>query len=634
MKIFLRLFRYVFRYKKALFFSILLGFLTSSLNIGNIFAFKPILEVMFGVEFKKSDKDSAEPAKEKEKKKESKNPIVRAIENKVKPWRQALDARMDQVNNWALKNKMKALYIIGILVALSSLLKGVLGYLSDYLMIYLGMSLVKDLRQEVHDHILNMDLTFFGNRSTGQLLSHSQSDVAALNNAITSIMDIGIQSPLTIVLTLVLMYYLSPELTLYSLVVVPFVAIFIATFGRRIRKISKQAQKRIADVMDVQQETYNGIRVVKAFGMEEFESRRFQVTNEKAYQSHRRRQAVKKLISPLMEFLGAIAAVIVLLAGGHLILREKVLTGTDFFVFLFAISRLYRPIKDLSGIHLQIQSGLAGAERVFELLDTQSTLKEKPDAIPMPRLKDKIAFQNVSFHYGKDPRYALKNMTIEIPKGKVIALVGRNGAGKTTFANLLCRLYDVSEGSITLDGKDIRDFTIKSLRERIAIVTQETILFNDTIRNNIAYGRKDIPLEQVMDAGQKAFADEFIRQLPGAYDAPVGQQGSRLSGGQKQRLSIARAILKNPDILIFDEATSSIDSEGETQIQQAMKNLIQGRTTIIIAHRLSTVKMANEILVLDDGILIERGTHEELLNQHGLYTKLCNLQGIFVDTMG
>ena len=612
--------------------SILLGILTSSLNIGNIFAFKPILEVMFGVEIKKSDNDTIEASTKKQK--ESKNPLVRAIENKVRPLREILDVKLNQINQWALKNKMKALSIIGVIVALSALLKGVMGYLSDYLMIYLGMSLVKDLRQEVHDHILNMDLTFFGNRSTGQLLARSQSDVGALNNAITSIMDIGIQSPLTIILTLLVMYYLSPDLTLYSLVVVPFVAFFIATFGRRIRRISKQAQKRIADVMDVMQETYNGIRVVKAFGMEEFESRRFREINEKAYQSHLHRQAVKKMISPLMELLGVIAAVTVLLAGGYLILREKVLTSADFFVFLLAIYQLYRPIKDLSGIHLQIQSGLAGAERVFEILDTESRLKEKPDAIAMPQLQDKISFQDVSFHYGKDSRYALKNITIDIPRGKVIALVGRNGAGKTTFANLLCRFYDVSEGCIAMDGKDIRDFTIKSLRERIAIITQETILFNDTVRNNIAYGRKDIPSDQVMDAGQKAYADEFIKQLPKGYDTPIGQQGCRLSGGQRQRLAIARALLKNPDILIFDEATSSIDSEGETQIQEAMKNLIQGRTTIIIAHRLSTVKMADEILVMDDGALIERGTHEQLLNLQGLYARLCHLQGIFVDTTG
>jgi subfamily B ATP-binding cassette protein MsbA len=631
MKIFLRLFRYVLRYKQYLFLSIALGFVTSSLNIFNIFAFQPILEVMFTSEAEIKAKAAARETEEKKEEKKVKLPIIRTIETKIKPYRDAIDRRMDELTQWALQNKMKAIYLIAIIVAISALFKSVTAYASDFLMIYMGLSLIRDIRQEVHDHILKMDLTFFAKRTTGQLLSRSSNDVAALNSSIISLMDVGIQSPLTIILTLLLMYYLSPQLTVYAFFLVPLAIVFIAMFGRRIRRISKQAQKRIADVLDVMQETYNAIRVVKAFGMEEFESNRFRTVNEKANKTYLKRQAVKKIISPLMELLGVMAAVLVLMAGAHLIIREHILTGTKFFIFIFASSRLYRPIKDLSGIHLEIQSGLAGAERVFEILDTRQNLKDKPDALPLPPVKDKISFNNVSFHYENSPHHALQNITVDIRKGSVMALVGRSGAGKTTFANLLCRFYDPTEGSITVDGMNLRDVTLQSLRDRIAIVTQETILFNETIRNNIAYGRKDIPIEAIIDAAQKAYADEFIRNLPEGYDTSIGQQGGRLSGGQRQRIAIARAILKNPDILVFDEATSSLDSEAEQKIQQAMQNLIKGRTTLIIAHRLSTVKMADEILVLDAGGLIEHGAHEELLKQNGEYAKLCHFQGIFID---
>jgi subfamily B ATP-binding cassette protein MsbA len=631
MKIFLRLFRYVLRYKRYLFLSIILGFLTSSLNIFNIFAFQPILEVMFTSETEIKAKAAEKETEENKEEKKVKLPIVRTIEKKIKPYRDALDDRMEELTEWAIHNKMKAIYLIAIIVLASALLKSLTAYGSDFLMIYMGLSLIRDIRQEVHDHILKMDLTFFAKRTTGQLLSRSSNDVAALNSSIISLVDVGIQSPLTIILTLLLMYYLSPNLTIYAFFLVPVAIIFIATFGRRIRKISKQAQKRIADVLDVMQETYNAIRVVKAFGMEEFESKRFRNVNERANKTYLKRQAVKKIISPLMEFLGVAAAVLVPMAGAHLIIRENILTGTKFFIFLFAASRLYRPIKDLSGIHLEIQSGLAGAERVFEILDTRQNLTEKPGAAPLSPVKDRISFNQVSFHYENSSYHALEEITIDIPRGSVFALVGRSGAGKTTFANLLCRFYDPTSGGIAIDGKDLRDVTLQSLRDRIAIVTQETILFNDTIKNNIAYGRKDIPIESIIDAAQKAYADEFILNLPQGYDTPIGQQGGRLSGGQRQRIAIARAILKNPDILVFDEATSSLDSEAEQKIQQAMQNLIKGRTTLIIAHRLSTVKMADRILVLDSGKLIEQGNHEELLKQNGEYAKLCHLQGIFID---
>ncbi|HOE63392.1 MAG TPA: ABC transporter ATP-binding protein [Candidatus Sumerlaeota bacterium] len=603
--------------------SIALGLTASSMNILSIFAFQPVLEVIFT--------GKAATAEKIRKEKFSEIPVLGKVEKKIQPLRAAVDEKMEQLTIWAMDHKMKAIYIIGIIVAIAGLLKGFATYISDYLMTYTGISIVTDLREEIHRHIIHMDLPFFSEKTTGELMARSSNDITTMNTAITSVMDVGIQSPISIAMILSFMYYQSPELTIYSILIAPFVAGVVALTGKKIRKVSKKAQESIADVMDVMQETYNGIRVVKAFGMEDFESARFQKSNKKAYRTYLKRQAIRKITSPLMEFLGTLAIISVLFAGAHLILREQTLTGAKFFLFIVALSRLYRPVKDLGHIHIEIQQGMAGAERVFEILDTRRVLEEKPDAIPMPFLEKGILFKDVNFRYSPDGRNVLENINLEIPRGNVTAIVGRSGAGKTSFANLLCRFYDPNEGAVLMDGKDLRDFTLQSLRDRIAIVTQDTILFNDTVRNNIAYGRTDIPLESVIEAAEKAYAHEFIEKMPQGYDTDIGQQGSKLSGGQRQRLAIARAILKNPDILVFDEATSALDSEAEQKIQQAMQNLIKGRTTLIIAHRLSTVKMADEIIVLDDGKIVERGAHEELLHADGHYAQLSRLQGIFVD---
>ncbi|HQH11374.1 MAG TPA: ABC transporter ATP-binding protein [Candidatus Sumerlaeota bacterium] len=603
--------------------SIALGLTASSMNILSIFAFQPVLEVIFT--------GKAATAEKIRKEKFSEIPVLGKVEKKIQPLRAAVDEKMEQLTIWAMDHKMKAIYIIGIIVAIAGLLKGFATYISDYLMTYTGISIVTDLREEIHRHIIHMDLPFFSEKTTGELMARSSNDITTMNTAITSVMDVGIQSPISIAMILSFMYYQSPELTIYSILIAPFVAGVVALTGKKIRKVSKKAQESIADVMDVMQETYNGIRVVKAFGMEDFESARFQKSNKKAYRTYLKRQAIRKITSPLMEFLGTLAIISVLFAGAHLILREQTLTGAKFFLFIVALSRLYRPVKDLGHIHIEIQQGMAGAERVFEILDTRRVLEEKPDAIPMPFLEKGILFKDVNFRYSPDGRNVLENINLEIPRGNVTAIVGRSGAGKTSFANLLCRFYDPNEGAVLMDGKDLRDFTLQSLRDRIAIVTQDTILFNDTVRNNIAYGRTDIPLESVIEAAEKAYAHEFIEKMPQGYDTDIGQQGSKLSGGQRQRLAIARAILKNPDILVFDEATSALDSEAEQKIQQAMQNLIKGRTTLIIAHRLSTVKMADEIIVLDDGKIVERGAHEELLRADGHYAQLSRLQGIFVD---
>ncbi len=631
MKSFVRLFRYILRYKTSLIGSICFGFVASFLNVFNIMAFQPLLKVMLAPEGETITLSSLKEDRSAEESLKMKIPFIRWFKEKIRPYRDMLNDKLDKITLWSVNHKMKTIYIIGLIVAVSGLFRGLATYGSDFLMIKVGMSLMRDLRQQLHDHILRMDLPFFGDLSTGQLMARTSSDITTLNQGITSVMDVGIQSPLTIIMILFLLVYISPELFFYSLLAMPFVAFATAYFGKRVRRVSRKAQEDTADVMDIMQETYEGIRVVKAFGTEDYESQRLKVSNDRAYRSYMKRQAIRKMVSPLMEYLGILAAVAVLMVGAHLIIREKTLKIEDFIIFLVAVSRLYRPIKEFGKIHMQVQMGMAGADRVFEIMDTKATLKEAPDAVPMPRIREGVVFENVGFSYSSKRETALQDINLTIPQGRVFALVGLSGAGKTTFANLLCRFYDPTAGRVLIDGKDLRQFSIKSLRERIAIVTQEIILFNESIKNNIAYGRPDTPFEEVEQAARLAYAHDFIMQLPEGYETQIGQHGSKLSGGQRQRLSIARAILKNPDILVFDEATSSLDSEAEEQIHPAMENLIRGRITLLIAHRLSTVMMANQIIVLENGRIAEHGTHDHLLSTGGHYAKLCRKQGIFLD---
>jgi len=407
------------------------------------------------------------------------------------------------------------------------------------------------------------------------------------------------------------------------MVIFPLAVVPIIKFGRRLRQISSRRQVSMSNINTILQETLVGNRIVKAFGREDYEVKRFSLENQRYFRLYMKQVMARALSSPVMEILGGIGMAAIIWYGGYNVIKGYSTPGT-FFSFLTALLMLYAPIKSLSNINNSVQEGLAAASRVFDILDLTPTIRNRPDAITLPTISRELVFDKVSFAY--EDRPVLQNVSLEVRRGEMVALVGPSGAGKTTLVNLVPRFYEVTSGSISIDGHDLRDVTIESLRAQIGMVTQQTILFNNTVRHNIAYGRFDSTETEIIRAAQAANAWDFIQALPQGLDTLIGEQGIMLSGGERQRLAIARALLKDPPILILDEATSALDSEAERAVQQALDNLIQCRTTLVIAHRLSTIRQADRIVVLNDGQVVEVGRHEELLERNGLYRKLYNLQ--------
>jgi subfamily B ATP-binding cassette protein MsbA len=464
---------------------------------------------------------------------------------------------------------------------------------------------------------------FFDKETTGVLMSRLIYDVMLLQESVTRVVTSIFKDSFTIVGLTFVIFYREWRLALMAMVVVPLAAVFIVRFGRRLRRLSAQSQTAMARVSTILQENFTGQRIVKAFAREDFESSRFAQANQDFLKVRLRHTAVREMSSPVMELLGSFGMAAIIGYGGYNVIQGTSTPGT-FFSFLAALLMLYAPIKGLSGTHNNIQEGLAAAERVFSLLDTPPAIQDRPSATPLPPLSKEILYEGVWFAY--DERQALEDVNLTVRRGEMVALVGPSGAGKTTLLSLLPRFYEVSRGGIRIDGRDIRDLTLKSLREQIGVVTQQTILFNDTVRYNVAYGRLEATEAEIWAALRAAHAETFVRALPQGLDTVIGEQGVRLSGGERQRLAIARALLKDPPILILDEATSSLDSESEREVQLALDRLIEGRTTLVIAHRLSTVRNAHRIVVLDGGRLVEMGSHAELLAQEGLYRRLYEMQ--------
>jgi len=413
------------------------------------------------------------------------------------------------------------------------------------------------------------------------------------------------------------------KLAIIALIIFPIAIFPIKEFGKRLRKYSRKSLQRIGSITTFLHETISGNRIVKAFNMEEYEKRRFAEENERYFKINLKRVKIRAFSHPLMELLGGIGIAVIIWVGGYSVIRGEVTPGT-FFSFMAAIFMLYAPIRELNKLNLEIQEGLAAAVRVYELLDTVSDIKEEEGAMPLSLISKGVTFQNVSFKY--DEEIVLKDISLYVKAGEVIALVGMSGAGKTSLVNLLPRFYDVERGQVLIDDTDIRKVTLLSLRKQVGLVTQQTILFNDTVRNNIAYGRLKCEDQEVIEAAKAANAHHFIQRLPQGYDTNIGEQGVKLSGGERQRISIARALLKNAPILILDEATSSLDSDSETEVQKALEELMKDRTVFVIAHRLSTIRNAHRIIVLSDGQIVEQGTHEELLALNGEYRRLYVLQ--------
>ncbi len=523
-------------------------------------------------------------------------------------------------------NAEESLLLICIVIVLAFLVKNVFGYLQSNMMMFVEQSVTRDLRDALYRHIHQLPLAYFTNERTGNLISRVMNDVNVVNSGISATFYTLIREPLLVIVYLTIALMLSWKLTLISFVVFPLVLLVIAAVGRRVHREGGLVQERVADVTSVVHETISGVKVVKAFGMEEFENRKFARENRRYFQTIVRIVRIKNLSSPTTEFLSALAGGAVIWYGGLLVLAQESMKASEFLGFLFAVFQLMPPIKELSSVNNRIQEATAAGKRVFEILDTEPNIKNPPSAVKLSDFKSTIEFKNVSFSYNPGD-IVLTDVNLTINKGEVVAIVGPSGSGKSTLVDLVPRFYDPTGGSITVDGIDLRAVDVDSLRDKIGIVTQETILFNDSVRNNIAYGLENCPPDRIIAAAKAANAHSFIEEMPKGYDSVIGERGVKLSGGERQRLSLARAILKNPPILILDEATSALDTESEILVQEAIENLMSGRTSIVIAHRLSTVQHADVIVVLEAGRIVELGHHKELLgNSNGLYKKLYELQ--------
>jgi subfamily B ATP-binding cassette protein MsbA len=507
------------------------------------------------------------------------------------------------------------------------IVKGASAYASTYMMTDIGQRVVRDLRDRLFRHILDQSASFFSRRTTGQLMSRITNDVNQVQQAVSETIGDLLREGLSVIGFAGYLFWVDARLALVAITGAPLVVYPLVKFGKRIRSTTRKSQEELEHLSHVTAEAFTGHRIVKAFGAEAREEERFRRASQRLYRTNLRVTRALAILPPLMELLGGVA-VVGLIWYGSTQIKQGSLTPGDFGSFVAAAFMMYAPIKKLSRVNATIQQAMAASERIFEILDTHSEVLERPDAVPLAKLRRGIEFRNVTFCYEDRPgKNILRDVSFEVSPGQVVAIVGLSGAGKTTLVNLVPRFYDVASGAILIDGVDLREVTLSSLRSQVGIVTQETVLFDETIASNIAYGSPGASMAEIEAAALAAHAHEFIITLPAGYETPIGERGQRLSGGQRQRLAIARALLKNSPILILDEATSSLDAESELLVQDALQNLMRNRTSFVIAHRLSTVRRADTIIVLERGRVVETGQHENLLSRPGgVYAKLYSLQ--------
>ena len=545
--------------------------------------------------------------------------VLAAGANLYMPW-----IIKDMIDKVLMERDMAMLNLIAGGIIVVFFFRGVFYYGQSYLVSFVGQRVVIDIREALFEKFQRMPLAYFDRHQTGEIMSYVTNDVQALQNALVDKLIEFVTEASILIGSIVLMFYLDWKLTLITLITVPLVGQAMKIFGRKLKKSGTVIQERLADINSLLQESIAAVRVVKSFVRERYEIERFRRQNELNFQAEMKNVQLSSLLTPTVEFLAAITVTIILWIGGYEVVQGEITAGSLVAFLTYAVN-LANPVKRIGRIYGAVQRAMAAADRVFDVIDMEETIHDREGAVPLPEIEGRVAVKDVSFSY-KEGAPALSHVSLEASPGQLVAFVGPSGAGKSTIANLIPRFYEVNEGVIEIDGHDVRDVTLDSLREQIGIVPQETMLFSSSVRENIRYGRLDATDEEIEEAARAANAEEFILQLPEGYETKIGERGLNLSGGQRQRIAIARAILKNPRILILDEATSALDTESEKIVQAALDKLMVGRTSFAIAHRLSTIFNADCIYVIDGGHIVEQGTHAELLAAGGLYSTLYNIQ--------
>ncbi|MFL2607091.1 MAG: ABC transporter ATP-binding protein [Flavobacteriaceae bacterium] len=603
---FSRIFSYAWVYKKYFILNILSNIFYAFFGTMSMISLFPMLKVLF----EQTEALTTPPA-----------------------WRGGLDIvrfAEDYLNFFVTTKKLEGnndvlIFMVGLIV-ITFLLKNIFNYLSMFFITYLRNGVVFDIRNDIYNKILKLSLSFYSEKNKGDIVARISSDVQELDNSFLSIFSLIVKEPIMILFTLISMFIISPKLSVFVVIFIPFCGLVISIVGKSLRRKSLKVQNEQGKFISIVDETISGLKVLKVFNAQSTFAQKFYSSTSRFYKFSNSVLNRKNIAGPLSEFLGITAISGVLWFGGMMVLKENALDASAFIVYLGLAYNILTPAKALSGATYRVKKASASADRIFQVIDNNSTINEKINAKQIEDFKKEIKLNKVAFRYEKTD--VIRNLNIKIIKGQSVALVGQSGSGKSTIANLICRFYDINDGSITIDGVDIKNIKKKSLRDLIGLVTQDSILFNDTIKNNLLIAMPNATDEEIIDSLKVANAWEFVKDLPKKINHNIGESGNKLSGGQKQRLSIARAVLKNPAILVLDEATSALDSESEKLVQDALTNLMKNKTSIVIAHRLSTIQNADKIIVLDNGKIIEEGKHKELMSKKGTYNALVKMQSL------
>ena len=593
------------KFKGHIFWNVFFNILYALFSTLSFVALFPLMEVLFNMN-----------------EKVTKLPIYKGIWNLGSYGQQYLQYYITKLS--FENGEQYALLLTVALVISTFLFKNVFNYFASQHITKVKNGVLHDLREKMYDKIISLPISYYSEKRKGDVMARMLGDVNEVQNSFFMILELIVKEPLTIVFAIIAMMRISLELTLFVFIFIPISGFVISKIGKSLKSKSQNAQKENGFLISVVEESLSGLKVVKSYNSERYFKTIFNQSIDRLLRLNNSIGKKNNLASPMSEFMGIVTIAVLLWYGGNLVLIDKTLNGALFIVYLGLAYNILTPAKAISKASYAVKNGLAAAERVFEILEVENTITNKENALTKKSFNEKISIENVNFKYADEN--VLKNFSLEIPKGKTVALVGQSGSGKSTIANLLTRFYDVQEGTVKIDGIDIKDMTLESLRELMGLVTQDSILFNDSIKNNIRLGKQEATDEEIIAALKVANAYEFVSDLPNGIETNIGDAGGKLSGGQKQRLSIARAVLKNPPIMILDEATSALDTESEKFVQVALENMMQNRTSIVIAHRLSTIQKADKIVVMQKGEIVEQGTHNELLARNGTYTKLVMMQ--------